>query len=236
MSSNKLKVTFIDNASSQYDGFADEVKYTTSKKSKGKLFIGDRHSCAMVQLKHRNCTAVINCDADLYGLAKEKDIRYLRADPCNDDDDVRKNTTHALKLFNLAYNFLDQELNIGHNVLVHCEKGITKSAAIIIYYLMKKQDISLAQAYKELIKYRAAVLPQPSLFRHLIAAEISLRGIDTIRMEGKKVIYLENNMSRSSGKTASEQDFSAERWFIGGVVASILTALFMGIYFMAGKL
>ena len=234
---SKLKVTYIDNSASQYDEFADEIMYSSSKKSKGKLYLGDRHSCAMVQLKHRSIYAVVNCDTDLFGLAKEKDIRYLKVDPCIDHDDPQKCFEHASKIFEISFNFIDQELASGHNVLVHCEKGITKSASIVIYYLMKKQSISLAQAFKEVKKYRSMVLPQPSLFRHLISAEIKLRGVDSIRIQGKQVVYLESSPLTSSKKSSSADDGkAAERYFILGVVASIVVAIFGGIYLIAGKI
>ena len=231
-----LKVTFIDNSASQYDEFADEIKYSSSKKSKGKLYLGDRHSCAMVQLKHRNISAVVNCDTDLFGLAKEKDIRYLKVDPCIDHDDPQKNFDHAYKIFEISFNFIDQELTSGHNVLVHCEKGVTKSAAVVIFYLMKKRAISLAEAYKEVKEYRSMALPQPSLFRHLISAEIKLRGVETVRIQGKQVIYLENSPVKVT-KTANPADDgkAAERYFILGVLASIVVAVFGGIYLIAGK-
>ena len=240
---NKLKVTYVDNSATQYDGFADEIKYATgSKKVKGKLFLGDRHSCAMVQLKHRNCQAVVNCDTDLFGLAKEKDIRYLKIDPCADFEDNNKNISHALSIFDLAFHFIDQELDAGHNILVHCEKGVTKSAAVVIYYLMKRQNISLASAFKEVKSYRESVMPQPSLFRHLIAAEIKLRGVDSVRLQGKSIVYLEkgNSLGGKRGRDGNgvdgEDPYTSQRYFVGGVLVSIVAMLFLGLYLMAGKL
>ena len=234
---SKLKVTYIDNSATQYDEFADEIIYSSSKKSKGKLYLGDRHSCAMVQLKHRNISAVVNCDTDLFGLAKEKEIRYLKVDPCIDHDDPKKCFEHARKIFEITFKFLDQELAAGHNVLVHCEKGITKSAAVVIYYLMKKNNISLAQAFKEVKKYRSIVLPQPSLFRHLISSEINLRGVESIRIQGKQVVYLESSPATGSkGSNFVDDGKAAERYFILGVVASIVIAIFGGIYLIAGKI
>lgn len=234
---SKLKVTYIDNSATQYDEFADEIIYSSGKKSKGKLYLGDRHSCAMVQLKHRNISAVVNCDTDLFGLAKEKEIRYLKVDPSIDHDDPQKCFEHAFKIFEISFKFLDQELASGHNVLVHCEKGITKSASIVIYFLMKKLSVSLAQAFKEVKKYRSIVLPQPSLFRHLISAEINLRGVESIRIQGRQVVYLESAPVTASRRIDPAADGkAAERYFILGVVASVVIAIFGGIYLIAGKI
>lgn len=187
-----------------------------------------------MQLKHRNIAAVVNCDSDLFGLAKEKEVRYLKIDPCIDDDDLQKCTDHPYKAFEIAFKFLEQELEGGHNVLVHCEKGITKSASIVIYFLMKKLDVSLASAYREVKKYREVVLPHPSLFRHLVSAELTNRGVDTIRIQGKSVIFLEKK-TVENGRTVSETEDSSSKYFIGGVLVSLVVALVIGLYAVAGK-
>lgn len=234
--SNKLKVTFIDNADQQYEGFANEIPYTRKKSKTGKLYLGDRHSCAMVQLKYRNCSAVVNCDTDLFGLAREKDIRYLKVEPCIDADDLQKCVNNAITVFELAFRFIEQELEAGHNVLVHCEKGITKSVAVITYFLMSRLDISLATAFKEVKRHRDVAMPQPSLFRHLIAAELKLRGAETVRIQGKQVIYLEKSSSKANNDKLPNDGNTTEKYFIGGVLVSIVAAVFIGIYLMAGKL
>lgn len=37
-----------------------------------------------------------------------------------------------------AYGFIDKQLEQGHRVLVHCVAGISRSSAVVLYYLMRK--------------------------------------------------------------------------------------------------
>jgi len=74
MSSSELKVTFSDKMNKyQYDGHANQIPLSSmsAKKDKGKLYLGDRDSCSMVQLKHRDIWSVVNAQGDMHGLAKE---------------------------------------------------------------------------------------------------------------------------------------------------------------------
>lgn len=48
------------------------------------------------------------------------------------------------KYFESAYSFIDKKLRAG-NVLVHCRKGISRSATIVIAYLMAKYGIDLKE-------------------------------------------------------------------------------------------
>lgn len=45
-----------------------------------------------------------------------------------------------------AYNFIDDALMRGENVVVHCMAGMSRSPTIVIYYLMKKFNMSFDQA------------------------------------------------------------------------------------------
>ena len=72
--SSELKVTFSDKMNKyQYDGHANEIPLSPMAKGpgKGKLWLGDRDSCSMVQLKHRDIKSVVNAQGDMHGLSKE---------------------------------------------------------------------------------------------------------------------------------------------------------------------
>jgi len=173
-----LKVTFVDNASRQYDVSAQQVMIDSSLHG---LFLGDRDAASMLQLKHRGITDVVNCQKDQWGLAKEKDVEYLCIDPELDDP------------FEEAFAWIEDVLEKKkRSVLVHCQTGNGKAAAVVIYYLMKKQGVSLADAHRSVKQARTRIMPRPDLVRLLIEKEQMLRGIGTrpsLRLEGRTIEY-----------------------------------------------
>ena len=42
------------------------------------------------------------------------------------------------KYFDISYNFIDKHIKAGDNVLVHCWAGVSRSATLIINYLMRR--------------------------------------------------------------------------------------------------
>ena len=74
--SSDFKVTFSDKMNKyQYDGHANHIPLLSMPKGKGQLWLGDRDSCSMVQLKHRHIKSVVNAQGDMHGLAREGECR-----------------------------------------------------------------------------------------------------------------------------------------------------------------
>jgi hypothetical protein len=145
---SELKVTFSDkNNKFQYDGHAVRIKVKSMKKKGGKLYLGDRDSCSMVQLKFRNVTHVVCSDTDLHGRCKEADITYCKIDPI---DDKRI-------CFTDAYKFIDNALESGSNTLITCETGLGKSACILLYYMMKREQTTLADSHRYINSLRPGI-------------------------------------------------------------------------------
>jgi len=55
--------------------------------------------------------------------------------------------------------FIHDMRTLGHNVLVHCMAGRSRSASIILAYLMSKLDMTSADALKYVLKSRVIVNP-----------------------------------------------------------------------------
>jgi hypothetical protein len=193
--SSDLKVTFIDNASSQYDVNADEIRGWKTKlkedeigkrRKRGKLYLGDRFAATFLQLKHRDCYTVINCAKDLHGYSKEDDVEYLNIDPLVPSNETKDNH------FEECYQFINDETNDGNNVLITCLNGLNKSAAILLYFIMKKKSINLADSFRLIKKYRDDIKPNPELIRLLMKHEKEIFGSNSIYLGGKSnrdIIY-----------------------------------------------
>lgn len=226
-----LKIEFIDNSDKQYEGSADEV---TGISLKGRLFIGDRDAASFLQLRHRKITHVINCEKDIHGSSKEKDVTYLNIDPESDDG----------KCFDKAYTFLEEELSEkNNNILIHCLSGNGRSCGIILYYLMKKLSISLANAHRQLKKIRVRIQLRGDLVKLLIREEKRLRpsfGESVALSETRQIVYLDGADSVFSGmdaKKGSKKRSNTGAMLCGALLVVFLIVLYFGldVLIKAGK-
>ncbi|KAF9151018.1 hypothetical protein BG015_007176 [Linnemannia schmuckeri] len=76
--------------------------------------------------------------------------------------------------FPLAFEYIEEAKTRGGKVLVHCQLGVSRSASLVIAYVMKTLQMGLTDAY-ELVKARSAVIsPNMSLMYQLSEFEKSL--------------------------------------------------------------
>ena len=217
-----MKITFKDTSANQYDLNADEVKYS-SDKTLGKLYIGDRDCANFLQLRSRKCLTVVNCAADMHGLSGEKDVKYLNVDPDITD------------CFEDSYTFIEKALTKGKNVTVHCQNGLGKSAAIILYAVMRLTSCTLADSHRLLKKCRKNhdLNIRPDLVAKLIAAEKKQRKSTSICLDGRKIVYLDSIFSDRKRTSKSGGGFP----FVPCVVFIAFVAILYGsLLFATGKL
>ncbi|AXU41624.1 PTP-2 [Spodoptera eridania nucleopolyhedrovirus] len=79
-------------------------------------------------------------------------------------------TANIMQHFDAAYKFIEDKLKEGKNVYVHCHAGVSRSATLVIYFLMKHYKISLAEAY-QIVVDRRNIRPNDSFLRQLQMAE-----------------------------------------------------------------
>ncbi|KAM3611146.1 uncharacterized protein V6R79_014158 [Siganus canaliculatus] len=66
--------------------------------------------------------------------------------------------------------------------LVHCNAGVSRSAALCMAFLMKHHDVSLREAHRWLKSCRPLVRPNDGFWRQLIRYEMELRGCNSVNM------------------------------------------------------
>lgn len=71
------------------------------------------------------------------------------------------------KGFENAIDFIDKGRNSNGCVLVHCNAGISRSAAIVMAYLIKKEGMSVNEAFSFLRSKRPATCPNPGFMIQL---------------------------------------------------------------------
>ena len=90
-------------------------------------------------------------------------------------DDESAGATMAASLRDGAA-FIHSALSADGAVLVHCAAGISRSATVVLGYLILHADYSLRSAFAHLYKCRPCVWPNEGFMAALIALEVEVRG------------------------------------------------------------
>ncbi|XP_063834963.1 dual specificity protein phosphatase MPK-4-like [Ostrinia nubilalis] len=113
-------------------------------------------------LRHLNITHVLTVEA--HRLPKSTfantniSTLFIRADDTP--------STNLMSYFPMANAFIDEGLQKG-NVLVHCHFGVSRSATIVIAYLMEKYSLTFEQAYFYVRQRRRFINPNPGFVSQL---------------------------------------------------------------------
>jgi len=100
------------------------------------------------------------------------------------------------KHFDRCFDFIDKNRKFT-NVLVHCWAGISRSATIVITYLMKKYDFSFDEAHSFVKKKRRQIYPNPGFIRQM-------RNFDSqLRIKRNKA----NNVAKDAKDANAEQKY-----------------------------
>ena len=109
------------------------------------LWIGDK----LVSQKRsffdsKNISVVINCTKEVKFIDNFKNTYRLDIDDDLSDESIVKMYKDIYKIVD----YIDEQIELGHNVLVHCHKGRQRSANIIAAYIMKYCSINYSAAMK----------------------------------------------------------------------------------------
>ncbi|KAM9392032.1 dual specificity protein phosphatase 26-like [Pholidichthys leucotaenia] len=140
-----------------------------------RLYIGDQHSAENhVDLSMHGITHVLNAaHSNRKGqpaIYERMNISYMGVeahDSCNFDMSVN---------FQAAADFIHRALSRGGKVLVHCHVGVSRSATLVLAYLMLKQNLTLVEAICA-VKENRGVIPNRGFLRQLIKLDTGLFGI-----------------------------------------------------------
>jgi protein-tyrosine phosphatase len=126
------------------------------------------------------------------------------------------------KHFDRCFDFIDKTRR-STSVLVHCWAGVSRSATIVITYLMKKYDFSFDEAHSFVKKKRKQIYPNPGFVRQMRSFDSQLRikrnktkEKETIN-EQKYKMNLSNSATfdkgsmRSSSLAANAKTFTPEK-------------------------
>ncbi|TDL29544.1 phosphatases II [Rickenella mellea] len=106
------------------------------------------------------CTEPIPADSPASG------IRHLRI-PIEDVD-----YADLLIYLPVACRFIHQAMNEGGIILVHCEQGLSRSAAVVSAYLMYSRRMRATEALDFVRRVREQVWPNPGFQEQLVLFEL----------------------------------------------------------------
>lgn len=70
----------------------------------------------------------------------------------------------------------------GGRALVHCMAGVSRSSTLVLAYLVRHMNMSLADAYQHVRSVRPCIQPNPSFWRQLLDYEERVRGSRSVRL------------------------------------------------------
>eukprot|EP00900_Chrysochromulina_parva_P007133 jgi/Chrpa1/16420/Chrysochromulina_OHIO_Genome00023451-RA len=140
------------------------------------LFLGD---CTAAERPPGSVRRIINMTQSA-GFHEGR-LKYLHID-IDDNDDAP-----ILKFVDRANAFLDEGLRSSEHVLVHCNSGMSRSATLVIAFLMSQRGMSLAEAYETTRSARPVILPNRGFFGALQRHELALGRPASMSLEDAEV-------------------------------------------------
>ena len=90
------------------------------------------------------------------------------------DDDVEFDLSVH---FEDCFDYIHENRIKGNNVLVHCHAGISRSASIVIGYLMKYQNMDLKTSLMFVLKKRPCIQPNDGFMKQLFDYGVKIKPI-----------------------------------------------------------
>lgn len=134
-------------------------------------------------LRNNNIKCIVNCTKDQPNFF-ENELKYKRVEII---DDYKEN---ILQYFDSTCKFINE--NIKNKVLVHCNAGQSRSASIVIAYLMKYENMTLTKALEYVKNKKSDIGPNIGFFKQLIEYENNLFETNTITYQEYTEKYIKN--------------------------------------------
>ena len=150
---------------------------STLSKITASLYLGSLDG-ALQEICTRNIGAVV--DLSSQHMCKKQilksggNVQFLEIDLLD-----RPNQAHILKAsLTRILKFVNYHQAQGCNVLVHCEKGISRSATVVVAYLMHSHTWSLARAMRYVKSRRGIIKPNQGFLALLASLEKDGGGLE----------------------------------------------------------
>uniref|UniRef100_A0A2K6WEE1 Protein-serine/threonine phosphatase n=1 Tax=Onchocerca volvulus TaxID=6282 RepID=A0A2K6WEE1_ONCVO len=118
-------------------------------------------------LMAHNITHIINCATGVKNIFLGR-IKYLTFDVLD------LPWTDLEQHFDKCHEFMEEAVESGGNVLVHCNAGVSRSATIVLSYIMRYNKMTVREALEHVNTIRK-VGPNPGFMQQLLRYEMKLQ-------------------------------------------------------------
>uniref|UniRef100_UPI00398F5561 dual specificity protein phosphatase 10-like n=1 Tax=Pristiophorus japonicus TaxID=55135 RepID=UPI00398F5561 len=134
------------------------------------LYLGnERDAQDLARLRRLNVGYVINVTTHLPLYHAQAGAMHYKRLPATDNS-----KQNLRQYFEEAFEFIEEAHQSGKGVLVHCQAGVSRSATLVIAYLMKHTLMTMTDAYKYVKGKRLIISPNLNFMGQLLEFEMDL--------------------------------------------------------------
>ncbi|KAJ6294356.1 hypothetical protein OIU76_022436 [Salix suchowensis] len=148
------------------------------------LFIGGALAARSVHtLQHLGITHILCLCANEIGQSESQhpDLCQYKNFSITDEEDSDINC-----IFEEASDFIDNVESVGGRVLVHCFEGRSRSATLVLAYLMLRKKLTLLEAWNALRQVHRRAQPNDGFARILLNLDLQLHGKVSMEWQRRK--------------------------------------------------
>ncbi|TYZ64752.1 hypothetical protein PybrP1_004295 [[Pythium] brassicae (nom. inval.)] len=165
----------------------------------GLLFLGNFWQASSPDvLAALHITHVVNVGAPTADRVKLAHVAYLDIElPDRVDADLAATLAASAAFIDRA-----ARESSGARVLVHCIQGVSRSASVVIWYVMVTTRCTLSAAYAHVLKCRPLVFPNHGFMQQLVAREAELYGSASVTPD--EIDVLQNGLLEACDRASSQ--------------------------------
>lgn len=138
------------------------------------LYLGNMWQASSIQIiQDLGITHIINSTLDIGNLFENRNIQYLNVEI--QDVEEADISSHFDRVFEFIKRALDENslspTTKQNRVFVHCSQGISRSATLVIMFLMRLYQWTLVKAFNFTQQGRPVIIPNNGFFRALLQEE-----------------------------------------------------------------
>ncbi|KAG7460754.1 hypothetical protein MATL_G00202290 [Megalops atlanticus] len=151
------------------------------------LFLGNEQDAQdLDQMQRMNIGYILNVTTHLPLYHYELGLFNYKRLPATDS-----NKQNLRQYFEEAFEFIEEAHQAGQGLLIHCQAGVSRSATIVIAYLMKHSWMTMTDAYKFVKARRPIISPNLNFMGQLLEFEEDLNNGVTPRILTPRLIGVE---------------------------------------------